>query len=90
MSYTPHVEIYSTMTCPSCIRAKRLFQGRGVDYEEIDVSFDRSAMIERASGRVTVPQIFIDGEGIGGFDDLVVLERNGRLDELLEGSASPE
>lgn len=79
------VEIYSTMTCPSCIRAKRLFAARGVGYEEIDVSFDRSAMIDRADGRMTVPQIFIDDLGIGGFDDLVKLEREGRLDQLLSG-----
>jgi glutaredoxin 3 len=88
MTYQPHIEIYTTMTCPSCIRAKRLFQSRDVDYEEIDVSFDRTAMVARASGRTTVPQIFIDGKGIGGFDDLVALDREGRLDELLEGSAS--
>lgn len=77
------VEIYSTMTCPSCIRAKRLFDARGVEYQEIDVSFDRSAMIERAEGRMTVPQIFIDDYGIGGFDDLARLDREGGLDTLL-------
>ena len=79
----PNVEIYTTMTCPSCIRAKRLFTSKGVEYEEIDVSFDRSAMIERANGRMTVPQIFIDGEGIGGFDDLAALDREGRLNPML-------
>ena len=77
------VEMYTTMTCPSCIRAKRLFAAKGVDVTEIDVSFDRSAMIERADGRGTVPQIFIDGEGIGGFDDLAALDREGRLDPML-------
>ena len=74
------------MTCPSCIRAKRLFQSRGVDYEEIDVSFDRTAMIARADGRSTVPQIFIGGVGVGGFDDIVALDREGKLDEMIEGS----
>lgn len=77
------VEIYSTMTCPSCIRAKRLFESKGVSYEEIDVSFGRSAMMERADGRSTVPQIFIDDIGIGGFDDLAALERQGELDAML-------
>lgn len=79
----PRVEIYSTMTCPSCIRAKRLFASKGVEYEEIDVSYDRSDMIDRANGRMTVPQIFIDDEGIGGFDDLVKLDREGRLAPML-------
>jgi len=82
------VEIYTTMTCPSCIRAKRLFQSKDVAYEEIDVSFDRSGMIERADGRSTVPQIFIDGTGVGGFDELVALERAGELDVMLDMPAS--
>jgi glutaredoxin 3 len=77
------VEIYSTMTCPSCIRAKRLFDAKGVKYEEIDVSFGRTEMAERADGRSTVPQIFIDDRHIGGSDDLAALDRRGGLDELL-------
>lgn len=77
------VEMYTTLTCPSCIRAKRLFASKGVEVKEIDVSFDRSEMIERAEGRRTVPQIFIDGHGIGGFDDLAALERRGALDPML-------
>jgi len=77
------VEIYSTMTCPSCIRAKRLLDAKGVPYEEIDVSYGREAMVERADGRSTVPQIFIDDVGIGGFDDMAALERQGELDPLL-------
>lgn len=81
-----HVEIYSTMTCPSCIRAKRLFDSKGVTYDEIDVSFDRSAMIERAEGRSTVPQIFIDDHGIGGFDELVALERADALNAMLDAA----
>lgn len=79
----PTVEMYTTMTCPSCIRAKRLLAGKGVEVDEIDVSFDRSDMIQRADGRMTVPQIFIDGEGIGGFDDLAKLDREGRLNSML-------
>lgn len=79
----PTVEMYTTQTCPSCIRAKRLLAAKGVDVREIDVSFDRSVMIDRAGGRMTVPQIFIDDEGIGGFDDLARLDREGRLDPIL-------
>lgn len=77
------VEMYTTQTCPSCIRAKRLLASKGVDVQEIDVSFDRSSMIERAGGRMTVPQIFIDDQGVGGFDDLAKLDREGRLDPML-------
>ena len=78
------VEIYTTQTCPSCIRAKRLFDKKGVEYTEIDVSYDRSDMIERAEGRMTVPQIFIGDQGIGGFDDLAALDREGKLDPMFE------
>lgn len=79
----PTVEMYTTQTCPSCIRAKRMLASKGVDVREIDVSFDRTDMIERAGGRMTVPQIFIDGEGVGGFDDLARLDREGRLNSML-------
>lgn len=78
------VEMYTTQTCPSCIRAKRMLAAKGVEVTEIDVSFDRSAMVERADGRMTVPQIFIDGEGIGGFDALAALDRDGRLNSMLQ------
>jgi len=77
------VEIYSTRTCGSCIRAKRLFESKGVLYEEIDVSLDRSDMIRRADGRMTVPQVFIDDVGVGGFDDLVKLDRDNTLHDML-------
>lgn len=83
-----HVEMYTTSTCASCIRAKNLLASKGITPDEIDVSMDRSAMIER-TGRATVPQIMIDGHGIGGFDDLVRLERAGELDPLL-GITTPE
>jgi glutaredoxin 3 len=79
-----NVEIYTTQTCGSCIRAKRLLASKGVEVTEIDVSFDRSDMIQRANGRMTVPQIFIDGEGIGGFDDLARLDRDGKLAPMLQ------
>lgn len=80
------VEIYTTPTCPFCIRAKGLLNRKGVPFTEIDVSGDsslREAMTRRAGGRRTVPQIFIDGTGVGGCDDLHDLERRGELDKLL-------
>ena len=80
------VEIYTKMTCPYCHRAKALLKQKGIEPDEIAVDFggDRKReMIERAGGRTTVPQIFIDGKHVGGCDDLFELESMGRLDELL-------
>jgi glutaredoxin 3 len=80
------VEIYTTMLCPYCHRAKSLLDRKGVRYKEIDVSYDpegRRVMTARAEGRTTVPQIFIDGQSIGGSDELVALEEEGKLDRLL-------
>ncbi len=79
------VEIYTTQWCPFCTRAKSLLSSKGVDFEETDVtpSAKRRAMIERADGRHTVPQIFIGGVGIGGSDELAALERSGKLDGML-------
>ncbi len=82
------VTIYTTKFCGYCAAAKRLLDSKAVDYEEIDVTFDpaaRQAMVARAGGRRTVPQIFIGGEPIGGCDDLHALERSGELDRLLAG-----
>ena len=82
----PVVEIYVKTTCPYCWRAKHLLDSKDVDYKEIVIDFggpDRQAMIQRANGRTTVPQIFIDGKHVGGCDDLMALERAGRLDELI-------
>lgn len=80
------IEIYTTMLCPYCHRAKSLLDSKGVRYKEIDVSYDpdgRKAMTERAGGRTTVPQIFIDGRPIGGSDELAALDDEGKLDCLL-------
>lgn len=80
------VTIYTTMMCPYCFRAKRLLDGKGVSYDEIDVTMDpkgRQAMTQRANGRRTVPQIFIGETHVGGSDDLHALERAGKLDALL-------
>lgn len=83
------VEIYTSPFCPYCWRAKRLLDSKGVAYREINVTGDpelRRAMTERAGGRRTVPQVFIDGRGVGGSDDLAALERAGRLDALLRAA----
>lgn len=80
------VEIYSTMFCPYCARARSLLQRKGVAFTDIDVDVhpeQRDEMIKRAGGGYTVPQIFIDGEHIGGSDDLMALDRAGRLDTKL-------
>lgn len=80
------VEIYTTPFCPYCVAAKRLLQAKGVAFRETDVSRDpglRQAMMQRAGGRHTVPQIFIGGQHVGGCDDLHALDRQGRLDPLL-------
>ena len=80
------VEIYSTLFCPYCARAKSLLEKKGVAFTNIDVIEDtarRDEMVKRSGGRQTVPQIFIDGEHIGGSDDLYALERAGALDAKL-------
>ena len=80
------VEIYTTPWCPYCLAAKKLLARKGVDFEEIDVSRDpglRQKMTQRACGRHTVPQIFINDKPVGGSDDLHGLERAGKLDALL-------
>lgn len=81
------VEIYTTGYCGYCRRAKSLLDTKDVSYEEIRVDAEperRAEMMQRSSRR-TVPQIFIDGAGIGGCDELFQLEREGRLDTLLSG-----
>ena len=81
------VEIYTKFMCPYCARAKRLLESKGIDYEETEISMSadkREEMIQRANGRSTVPQIFIDGRHIGGSDDLAELDRSGGLDPLLQ------
>ncbi|MEM7774641.1 MAG: glutaredoxin 3 [Pseudomonadota bacterium] len=85
------VTIYTTILCPYCHRAKRLLSQKGVAFEEINVSrsSDREAMTRRAGGRRTVPQIFIGEHHIGGCDELHALERDGKLDAVLSGSAAP-
>lgn len=80
------IEIYSSMLCGFCHAAKRLLKTKGVEYTETDVLMSpsrRREMMERANGRHTVPQIFIDGEHIGGCDELYALDAAGKLDAKL-------
>lgn len=82
----PKVEIYTKMTCGFCSRAKKLLQMKKVPYEEYSVDSGgalRDEMLKRANGRMTVPQIFINGHHVGGCDELMELEYQGKLDELL-------
>ena len=82
----PDVVIYSTRFCPYCVRARMLLDTKGISYTDIRVDNDpelRSEMVRR-SGRTSVPQIFIGDFHVGGCDDMYALEREGRLDSLLE------
>jgi glutaredoxin 3 len=83
------VEIYTTMLCGYCYRAKKLLEERGAAFTDIDVMTDgklRDEMRKRAGGRTSVPQIFIDGQHIGGCDDLYALDQAGKLKPLLQPS----
>ena len=79
------VQIYTTQWCPYCNPAKSLLDGKGVSYEEVDADDPevRMAMVQRAHGRRTVPQIFVGETHVGGYDDMAALERRGQLDPLL-------
>ena len=86
----PDVLLYTKSSCPFCRRAKQLLKGKGVQWKELDIEANpahRPAMI-KASGRNTVPQIFINGTHVGGCDDLVALDAKGGLDELLARKAA--
>ena len=81
------IVIYTTDTCPYCDQAKKLFKRKNVMYQEHDVSNNptrRQALIEKSNGLRTVPQIFIDGQHIGGYDALSKLDMQGKLDELIK------
>ena len=81
-----HIEIYTKAFCSYCTRAKQLLAAKGVRVEEYDITMGgpkRAEMIQRANGRTTVPQVFIDDRHIGGSDDLLALDREGVLDRLL-------
>ncbi len=81
------VEIYTWSTCPFCVQAKALLDRKGVQYTEYCLDGDepgRAKMAERSQGRRSVPQIFIDEQHIGGCDDIHALDRQGKLDPLLQ------
>lgn len=85
------IEIYSKFLCPFCSMATRLLASKGADYVEYDITMNRAKraeMEERAPGARTVPQIFIGGKAIGGFDDLSALDQQGKLDSMLADAAS--
>jgi len=80
------VEIYTKASCGFCTRAKRMLDMKKVEYREIPVDrggAPKEEMVQRANGRTTVPQIFIDGRHVGGCDDLMALEYAGKLDAML-------
>jgi glutaredoxin 3 len=81
----PRVEIYCTASCPYCIMACSLLRKKRVTFEEIDVGDDddKRAWLRKETGRQTVPQVFIDGKSVGGYDDLAALDKSGQLDVLL-------
>ncbi len=84
------IEIYTTAYCPFCVRAKTLLECKGVPFHEIDVSDDpamRERLVELSGGRRTVPEIFINGKIIGGYEELRALEDEGKLDQLLSQPA---
>lgn len=85
------VEIYTTMLCPFCWRAKKLLEERGATFQEVDVMTDgslRAEMRQRSGGRTSVPQIFINGQHVGGCDDLYALDRAGKLTPMLQQPAA--
>ncbi|MBH8576405.1 glutaredoxin 3 [Nostocaceae cyanobacterium CENA369] len=86
---TAKVEIYTWRTCPFCIRAKNLLTNKGVEFTEYSIDGDEAArakMAQRANGRRSLPQIFINDRHVGGCDDIHALESQGKLDELLTAS----
>jgi len=85
------VEMYSTAICPYCVAAKNLLKQKGMDYTEIRVDTDGQRyeeMLARTGGRRSVPQIFVNGVFVGGFDDLVAADRSGKLAEIVATPAA--
>ena len=86
----PKIEVYSTAVCPYCVAAKNLLKSKGLQWNEVRVDADpaqRELMLQRSGGRRTVPQIFINDQHVGGYDDLVAADRNGKLKQLLDEAA---
>jgi glutaredoxin 3 len=85
----PDITLYSTAICPYCVAAKNFLKSRGLSWNEVRIDTDpaeRERMVSRAR-RTSVPQIFIGGTHVGGYDDLMALHRAGKLEPLLEGAA---
>jgi glutaredoxin 3 len=85
-----HVTIYTKPYCPYCIRAVSLLEKKGVEFTEVEAAFDpakRQEMMQRSGGRATFPQIFVGDRHIGGCDDMLALDRDGKLDPLLQQAA---
>lgn len=80
------VVMYGKWLCPYCMMARRLFKNKGVQYKEISVSWNRKLWddMEQKSGGITVPQIFINEEPLGGYDEIAALDREGKLDQILD------
>lgn len=87
---TAKVEIFTKFACPYCFRAKVLLENKGAAYQETDASGgpNRDEMLARSNGSTTVPQIFIDGVHVGGCDDLMALDRAGKLDAMLTSNTA--
>jgi Glutaredoxin, GrxC family len=84
------IEVYSSAVCPYCVAAKNLLKSKGLEWVEVRIDTDpaqRDTMLARSGGRRTVPQIFVNDQHVGGFDDLVAADRSGRLSQLLESAA---
>jgi glutaredoxin 3 len=86
----PKIEVYSTAVCPYCVSAKNLLKSKGLEWTDVRIDTDpaqRDAMLTRSGGLRSVPQIFVNDEHVGGFDDLVAADRSGKLAQLLALSA---
>ena len=83
----PKIQVYTTQWCPYCHAVKALLDRKGVTYEEVDARDPdtRSAMIQRAHGRRTVPQVFVGDQHLGGYTEVAALDRGGKLDPILSG-----
>ncbi|TAL85546.1 MAG: glutaredoxin 3 [Rhodanobacter sp.] len=86
----PKIEVYSTAVCPYCVAAKNLLKARGLEWTEVRIDTDavqRDTMLARSGGRRTVPQIFINEQHVGGYDELLAADRSGKLKQMLEPAA---
>ncbi len=86
----PKIEVYSTAVCLYCVAAKNLLKARGLEWTEVRIDTDavqRDTMLARSGGRRTVPQIFINEQHVGGYDELLAADRSGKLKQMLEPAA---